>query len=463
MKNKFNKLYIVLDIIASLISWTFFFSYRKFNEFGSLHFYYDVLRDNHFFYGLVTVSFFWILLYFYFGFYTDVFRKSRIVDFWMTFIAVFSGVLFLFVVLILDDKVSDFKTYYLYLFCYLVTHLFFTLLFRTYINIKSKKLLRTGVVPYISIIIGDAKNVEKLYAEIEREYNREGHTILGFVGEGDSAILTHIGVNNELNDILSLYSPDEVIIASDSADHLFIYDVFNQLTAFDVLVKISPDMYDIMSSSLKTSQVLGPYLIEIYADTMPEWEKNVKLTIDYLVAIFGLILLSPFLILIAVLISIDSKGGIFYRQERIGYKGRRFNILKFRSMISDSEKGIPQLSSKSDSRITKVGRILRKYRLDELPQLLNILKGDMSIIGYRPERDFFINQIVEVSPYYQFLYKIKPGLTSLGMVKYGYAENVDQMIQRLKFDMVYLRNRSLSLDFKIMLYTIEILYQGRGK
>jgi lipopolysaccharide/colanic/teichoic acid biosynthesis glycosyltransferase len=195
---------------------------------------------------------------------------------------------------------------------------------------------------------------------------------------------------------------------------------------------------------------------------MPVWQEKVKSIIDRTLSLFALIILSPLMLALSVVIKCSSRGPVFYSQERIGKYGRPFVLYKFRTMNPNAEANGPALSSKNDNRITPVGRFMRKTRLDELPNFYNVLKGDMSLVGPRPERQFFIDQIVKKAPHYLHLQKIKPGITSWGQVKYGYAENVDQMIERLKYDLLYLENMSLLVDFRIILYTLITVVRGRG-
>ncbi len=462
--------YLLADALAAAITWTLFFVFRKvYIEPLSFDPSIEILFDNRFYTGLLIIPAGWLFFYFVTGTYQNIYRKSRLKELGQTLTQTFIGVIVIFFTLLLDDQISSYKAYYLSFSSLFVLHFFFTFLFRLSLSSQTAYKIHNRLIGFNTLLLGSNENAYSLYKELEQQAKSSGFKFKGYVhiNGKDGLImkpyLPHLGHVKNITDIIRKYEVEEVIIAAETSEHGKIGKILNMLKDSDVHISVIPDIYDILSGSVKMTSIFGAPLVQINQEIMPAWQKSLKRLFDVVISILAMILLSPVYLITGLIIKITSPGPVFYSHERIGIQGRPFTMYKFRSMRSDAESDGPQLSSENDPRITSFGKFLRKTRIDEIPQFLNVLKGDMSMVGPRPERTFFIEQIVDRAPHYMHLQRIKPGMTSWGQVKFGYAENVDEMIDRMKYDILYLENMSLFVDFKILIYTVIIVFQGRGK
>jgi len=469
-KRSQTMLYVVADLVATALAWTLFFLFRKmYLEPLKFHYPVPVDLDHRYWLGLSVVPVFWVLLFVMIGGYSDIFRRFRIKELGQTLLISFIGSMVIFFALLLDDTIPGPAYYYRSFGAFFGLNFGLLFLFRFLLTSRTVRRVHDRRIGFNTLLIGGNERAISIHSEIEDLPKSPGNRFVGFVNVngGDQHLaemgLPRLGKWDELRTLIPQYGVEEAIIAVESSEHAHISKILNELDGTAVRIKIIPDMYDILAGSVKMTSIFGAPLIEVNPQIMPAWQFALKRLMDVTFSILALIVLFPFLLVIAVLVKLGSPGPVFFRQERIGLSGKPFRIIKFRSMEANAERDGPQLSSTSDPRITGIGRILRRARIDELPQFWSVIKGEMSLVGPRPERQHFIDEITKVAPHYRHLHKVRPGLTSWGQVKFGYAENVDQMVRRLKYDILYIENMSLAEDLKILAYTVIIILKGDGK
>lgn len=425
-RKKQQLLYILVDILSSLLVWGSFLIFRWLVYDGRVFSVDSVLIPMFNFYTpLIAYPIGCLIIYYLSGYYLRPLRKPYLRELRRTFISALIISFGAFFIFIIDDPVTQYERY--------ITSLI-VLFVLQFIGSYIPRLL----VTYISHKFDhDEPRVYTIHSMNEVEQFELAHQLEPY----DEVILDFKSKSKE-NDI---------------------YTLINRLYPCNVEISVIPSLYDMLTGAAMIDDVSDQPLIRISEHKMSDTGLCIKRAFDVVVSAMMLILLSPLYLILSLLVWYSSKGPVFYKQKRIGLHGLPFNIIKFRTMCVHAEEATPQLSADDDPRITKVGKWMRKYRLDELPQFWNILRGEMSIVGPRPERRYFINQIEEKAPYYCMIYKIRPGLTSWGPIKVGYTDTLDKMIRRLNYDIVYIENMSIRLDIKIMFHTIGVIFNGKGK
>ncbi len=457
--------YIFWDLVAAFVVWVLFMIFRRVVNDGVMFQNITIFVPNYNYYR--TLALFPVLaifIHYLTGYYVNPIKESRFAEIFTTLISTVIISIIIFFALLLDDIVVSYKYYY-YSLLVLIILMFSATLFVRLIHsgIIRKKFLSKRWTSN-TLIVGTGENAAKLAEEIERlqKYN----TVTGFLRVAPASPVVDekliLGSLQDAGRVIEEYDVQEVVVALDDSSDVKIFDIINMLFFYNVEIHFTPRLYEILTGKVRYQRHGVRPLVSVTNPTMSDWELCVKRTFDITSSVAALIVLSPLLLYYAIAIKLDSKGPVLYRQSRVGMHGKEFNMLKLRTMYQNSEKGVPKLSSPDDRRITGVGRTLRKYRIDEVPQFINVIKGDMSIVGPRPERKYYVDKIIEQAPYYCLIYRLRPGLTSWGPIKIGYSDSIEKMIERLNYDIVYLENMNLMTDAKIIISTLEILFKGKG-
>lgn len=462
-KTKEKIFLLITDFVMINLAW-FVYSYIRLKT-G----WFDLIIAPEIFIPGLVIYFYWLLIFTFVGMYRTWFAASRFDEISTLFKASFFGIFLLFFLIFIDDYMHNVATATrILIFIYWALFLVFVGAGRLFIRSLQRNLLIKGIGRRCGLIIGFNERAREVLDSVTNA-KALGIDIEAFVAVDEANVgkeyknIRVEGTIAHLNSLIEKYKAKEIILALEKENHDVLVDVISKTEGKNINLKIVPDLYEILSGQARTSQIYGIPLIDIMPELMPEWEKKLKRVFDILVSLLILVITSPILILTSIAIKLDSKGPVFFKQERMGQNGKVFNILKFRSMINDAEKYTgPVWSQKDDPRVTRVGKIVRKMRIDEIPQMYNVLKGEMSLVGPRPERPFFVEKLSQEIPYYKRRLKVRPGITGWAQVKHKYDESIEDVKVKLRYDLFYIENMSIRMDFKIMLRTILVVLFGKG-
>jgi len=463
IKVRAKALVVVLDFVTINLAWLLYYYFRVESRLVE----YSVKPDL--FLPMVAMYLYWLSVFIFRGMYRVWHVHSRVDEFTAVLKSVSVGCLIIFSLLFFGDaNVSQFSTSRMLIFAYWGLLVGTTGIGRVLFRTVRRRFLIAGVGLHNAVIVGWNAKAKDLYDRV-LQHPALGYRIVGFVklDKRKSGVeykgARVLGNSDNLSSLIEKHGVKDILIALESADHDKLLDIIAHCNGHDVSMKILPDMYDIISGQARTNQLYGFPLIEIMPEIMKPWEQSMKRLTDILVSIIILVLSSPLWIIIAIAIKMDTPGPAVYSQDRVGKDGKIFKMHKFRSMRADAEKESgPVWAPQHDSRVTKVGRFLRNTRLDEIPQFINVLDGDMSLVGPRPERPFFVERLSKEIPLYQRRLRVRPGITGWAQIKQGYDRSIDDVKSKVRYDLFYIENMSFRMDLKILLFTFYIMVMGKG-
>jgi exopolysaccharide biosynthesis polyprenyl glycosylphosphotransferase len=423
---------------------------------------------------MLAIYLYWLLLFAFFGLYRSWYAQSRLDEIITLFRTTAAGVLVLFFVIFIDDESTNPQAgirlliggYWFLLF-------FFVSLGRLAIRAAQKQLLRVGIGARNTLIVGWSSKAREL-CDMVLKYPALGYKVIGFVEAGKTKggkrqrrleykTIPLVGSSDKLSSLIEQHNVREVLVGLDSYEHDKLIHIINECNGYEVGLKMMADLYDIVSGQARISSIYGAPLIEVTPEIMKPWEESLKRLVDVIVSALILVLGLPFWLVVAAMIRINSPGPVLYKQERVGRNGRKFHMFKFRSMYTDAETTSgPVWAAKRDPRVTKVGKIIRRLHIDEVPQFINVLRGDMSLVGPRPERTFFVEKLAAELPLYKRRLKVRPGITGWAQVKHKYDESIEDVKVKLKYDLFYIENMSWRMDLKILFNTFYVMLLGKG-